>query len=137
MRRLALPDNPGRPARAEASGESDGERHAIDIDALGDAFAFARKSRSEWLLPRAAAGTVQAVWAVTIVAGQSPTVIEHASLCDGSASHWRARRVRALRRERGLCGGAAAEGGGWHARRALVRVGEGVTVSSDRPGDQD
>jgi hypothetical protein len=98
----------------EASREGDGERHAIDIDALGDALAFARKSRSEWLLlPRGADGAVQPVWAVTFVAGQSPTVIEYASLRDWFASHWQVMRVRALQRERGLSGGgAAAEDGG-------------------------
>ena len=107
----SLAAGPGR--TLEASHESDGERRAIDVGVLGDALAFARKSRSEWLvLPRVADGTEQPVWAVTFVAGELPTVVEHASLRDWFASHWQATRVRALQREQALAGGATVAGGG-------------------------
>jgi len=49
---------------------------------------------------------------VTFVAGQAPTVVEHASLRDWLASHWQATRVRALQRERGLPDGAGTTIGG-------------------------
>ncbi|HEY0230706.1 MAG TPA: site-2 protease family protein [Dokdonella sp.] len=87
--------------------ESSGEARAVDIDALGAALAFARKSRSQWLvLPRVADGAAQPVWAVDFIAGQPPIVVEHADLRDWFALHWQAMRVQAMLRERGMLGDA-------------------------------